>query len=89
MDEMLEKQRKIAEAAREEDERTWRELSPSRVNGGHAEGNGEGSKEVKSPVRKRAPSATGSTSGSSEKSGKNGKGAGADIRSFFSPQKKK
>lgn len=85
MDEALKKQRKIAEAAREEEEKAWRELSPSRAAGGSEDSQKEVEKGMKSPVRKKTAEATGSASGSPQK---NRKGAGADIRSFFSPQKK-
>lgn len=78
MDEMLEQQRRAAEQARVEEERAWRELSPSRNAGGdEVEVLQAGRKEN---GRKRASSGAGSN-------GKNGKGA--DIRSFFSPTKKK
>ena len=85
MDDMLKKQRRAAERLKEDEERAWRELSPSREaereKGGEK---GVGSNNNTSPNGKKTT--TGSASGS--KVGK-GPAVAPDIRSFFSPQKKK
>ncbi|KAJ9477663.1 Abasic site processing protein [Pseudozyma hubeiensis] len=79
MDDMLEKQRRVAERERQDEERLWRELSPSRAEHGK-EGDSEKS-------NGGSPKGKQNRSGGT-KSDKGGKGSGADIRSFFSPQKK-
>ncbi|SPO21808.1 uncharacterized protein UTRI_01300_B [Ustilago trichophora] len=80
MDEMLEKQRRRAEQLQTEEGRSWRDLSPTRDLGEQGERSGENSK-----LRpERSP--TGKKSTSNEKPTK--RTTKADIRSFFSPQKK-
>lgn len=75
MDEMLERQRQVAQREREADERAWRELSPSRQGE-------EATRKSASPNSKKATSWK-------AKNGQPSTTAGTDIRSFFSPQKKK
>ncbi|SNX82456.1 uncharacterized protein MEPE_01162 [Melanopsichium pennsylvanicum] len=82
MDEMLEKQRRAAERLQEEESRAWRELSPSRNTGG----GGTGGKKSESTVRASKSPNGKKTVAIADKAGK---AAGTDIRTFFSPQKKK
>ncbi|EST06327.1 Protein of unknown function DUF159 [Kalmanozyma brasiliensis GHG001] len=72
IDDMLAKQREVAERERRDEERAWRALSPTRTRP-EAQG-GKGKETGGSPGKKNKVSTTTSP--------------GKDIRSFFSPQKK-
>lgn len=85
MDEMLEKQRRRAEQMETVDGSSWRDLSPSRDRGEEGEDGAGHSSKSRSEIR--SPNGKKSTSAAVEKTTK-ATGAGADIRSFFSPQKK-
>lgn len=73
IDDMLEKQRQVAERERREEARAWRELTPTRDAPERAKGKGGDSPGKKPAVKGNS---------------KNTTSPGKDIRTFFSPQKK-